>query len=119
MKHIEVTKSQLNQLIDDINVSSGSELHFHQQDKIKEHMSIIGGNGRLCICPTSDGYDISLSGKSLTNQMHGFMKELCQKECDGYKQKNANLGKLDQPFWRVTDFNLVRKAAEHYAKIGK
>jgi hypothetical protein len=47
--------------------------------------------------------------------MYPFMRDLCGRECDGYKQTNARLGKKDNPFWRVNDFELVKKAVFRYA----
>ena len=102
---IDATKKQLQQLVDFVNSQSPDKrVKFHQQDKIKKHMSIKKGkriDGRLCIQPTSNGYDIALSGKSLEKEMYGFMRDLCQSECSGYKQPNKKIGKLDFPFWRV------------------
>ena len=113
---IEAAKKKLIELVDDVNsLSPSNEVQFHQQDVVKKHMAIIGGNGRLCIHPTSTGYDIGLSGKALEINMYGFMRDLCQKECTGYKQTNKRIGKNDLPFWRVEDFSLVQKAAYHYA----
>ena len=58
----EVTKQQLQKLVDIVNsTSQRNTLEFHQQPEKKENMSIIGGNGRLCINPTTKGYDIGLS----------------------------------------------------------
>ena len=79
-------------------------------------MSFTGGNGRLRVAPTSDAYDVALVGKSLVKQMYGFMRNLCGRDCDDYKQKNERLGKEDNPYWRVRDFSVVRKAVFEYAK---
>ena len=116
----EIVKNQLERLVNSINSTQGDlRIKFNQQVKQTKNMSLTGGNGRLYVQPSTEGYDISLSGKSLENGMYGFMSGLCKKECDGYKQLNERLGKKDQPFWRVDDFNIVREAALHYAKTRK
>ena len=79
-------------------------------------MSFSGGNGRIWITPSLDGYDISLSGASLQKQMYPFMKDRVGRDCDGFKQRNKDL--KNQPFWRVSDFELVRQAVIHYADTG-
>ena len=113
----DILKSLLEKLVDSINSDQGNlKIRFNQQVKQTKNMSLTGGNGRLYVQPAIDGYDISLSGKSLENEMYGFMRSLCNKDCDGYKQLNKRLGKKDQPFWRVEDFNMVRESAYHYAK---
>jgi hypothetical protein len=119
MKNIEVLKNRLLQLEAEVNSNGEIKIQFHQQSVQKKHMCFLGGNGRLWVSPSSDGYDITLSGKSLENQMYTFMRNLCGKECDGYKQTNAKIGKNDAPFWRVNDFKLVKDAVLHYAETKK
>lgn len=64
--NIDITKQQLQELVDEVNLSSQrNKIEFDVQDKTPKHMSIIGGNGRLCINPTTKGYDVGLSWKSL------------------------------------------------------
>jgi hypothetical protein len=81
-------------------------------------MSLTGAvaKGRLGVYPCSEGCDISLSGKSIQQEMYDYMRNLCGKERDGFIQPNQPRGTNNQPFWRVTDFELVRKAAFHYAE---
>lgn len=114
--NIESAKNKLKQLVDLVNSLSPSKtVEFHQQEKTDKHMSIKIidsklADGRLCIQPTSTGYDISLSSQLLDKKMSGYMNQLCKKECTGYKQSNSN-----SPFWRVSDFSLVQKATYYYA----
>src|SRR5690606_11307933 len=56
----------------------GGKTHigFHQQRKKRGNMSFTGGNGRICIQPAYDCYDVSLSGKSLTAEMGPVMRRL-------------------------------------------
>jgi hypothetical protein len=120
--HEEVVKKQLEKLVDEINFSNGNyKLKVNQQVVKTENISIYGANGRLYVKPaiSMDSYDISLSGKSLQNQMYSFMCDLVGRECDGYKQINARLGKKDSPFWRTSDFEKVRLAAYYYARTTK
>jgi|688.fasta_scaffold236373_2 hypothetical protein len=114
-KRIEDLKKRMLNLLDQINALGNHQLQVHQQRVTKEHLCFMGGNGRIWITPCTAGYDISLSGKSLENQMYPFMRDLCGRECDGYKQTNARLGRKDNPFWRVNDFELVKKAVFRYA----
>lgn len=111
-------KQRLLELRDQVSIT-GKNIELHQQEVKTKNLSFSGGNGRLCIKPNTEGYDISLEGQSIQKQMYPFMKELCGKECDGYKQKNTRLGQLNSPFWRVRDFDLVRKAVIHYAGTGR
>ena len=114
-KRIENLRDRLAALEQEINSSGQYNIQLHQQNVHKHHLSFSGGNGRIWISPKAEGYDISLSGKSLERQMYPFMRDLCGRECDGYKQTNERLGKKDNPFWRVSDFELVKKAVFRYA----
>ena len=116
MKHTEILKNKLIQLADEVNSEIGSNIKFNQQKIKKENMSFSGGNGRIWIPPFHDQYDICLSGKSIEKQMYGFMQNLCGKEHDGYKQTKPE---PHVPFWRVSDFKIVKKAVYHYAKTRK
>jgi hypothetical protein len=95
-----------------------THIKFDQQPKVKENMYFVGGNGRMYIQPVADCFDISLSGKDLTKNLTGEMEKLCGPR-HGYKQANKKLGKQDQPYWRVIDFNLVKAALDLYAKTKK
>lgn len=119
MNPTEILKNLLLQLEAEINSTGVHKIQFHQQRVKQNHMGFLGCNGRLWISPSSLGYDIELSGKSLEKQMYPFMQSLCGRECDGYKQKNAKLGKKDSPFWRVNDFKLVKDAVLHYSQTSK
>ncbi len=116
MKHTEILKRKLIQLSDEINSNFGCEIMFHQQNVKKENMSFSGGNGRIRISPFHEKYDICLRGKSLEKQMYRFMRILCGRKHDSYKQTKPD---PHAPFWRVSDFELVKKAVYHYAKTRK
>ncbi len=116
MKHTDALKKKLIQLADEINSNKNGNIKFNQQKITKDNMSFSGGNGRIWVVPFHDQYDICLSGISIEKQMHGFMCNLCSKSQDGYKQTKPE---PHAPFWRVSDFELVKKAAYHYAKSKK
>lgn len=118
--HEEFVSTQLKKLVDEINSSNSNfKIKFNRQLKQTKNMSLSGANGRLYVQPSLTGYDISLAGQSIQELMYPFMRDLCGKECDGYKQLNSKLGKKNNPFWRVVDFALVKKAAYHYAATSK
>jgi len=117
MSKTEILKAKLVELVNEINQQNADQnLKFNQQVKTLEHMSISGANGRLYISPSSVGYDVSLSGKSLEKNLHNRFKDLFHFECTGYKQTNKNTGVITQPFWRTDSFSIVKKAATIYAK---
>ncbi len=116
---VDSLKLRLQELVGEVNATNAGCLKFHQQQKTEGNMSFIGGNGRLYVQPSSLGYDISLSGKSLEKEMYPFMRELCGSECTGYKQPNRSIGKKNQPFWRVESFELVKEAVYRYSKTIK
>jgi hypothetical protein len=116
METTEILKARLLKLEAKINEDGRNKIQYHEQHEDKKNMSFTGGNGRLYVTPSSEGYDISLSGKLLQSQMYPFMRDLCGKECDGYKQTNQKIGKQDVLFWRIEDFALVVKAVRHYSK---
>lgn len=113
MNYTENLKNKLLLLVDEINEQIGSNIKFNQQNIIKENMSFSGANGRIWITPFHSQYDICLSGKSIEKHMYNFMCSICGKKNDGYKQTKPE---PYAPFWRVSDFKLVEKAAYHYAK---
>jgi len=110
-------KSLLKQIVAEANAVGTAHLTLHQQDKIKEHISIRGAVGTLWIEPRSKHYDISLSGKVLEAQLYGPMSVLCGAECNGYKQTNQTKGTKRQPYWRVDDLGTVKSAIFLYAGI--
>ena len=85
-------------------------LVYHQQDVVRDHQCLMGRNGRLWITSNRGGFDITLSGQSLIAEMTGFMEDLTGRAATGSKQTN-----YPAPFWRVSDWELVRSAAERYA----
>ena len=110
----DILKSQLITLVAEVNASLNCEkLSVHQQTKTLKKISLKGGNGRLTITPTSKGYDIGLSGKSLTDEMYGFLCELTG------KTKNDKFGfprERSSPKWEVDSFSTVKKAVIRYSK---
>ena len=120
MDRVERLKRRLIALRDEINAHHGSEkVAFNQQDAEKANMSFSGCNGRIWIQPAPERYDVSLSGKSLEAQLTEPFNRLFGKPFDGYKQPNANKGTYTQPYWRTSDFELVRQAAFKYADTRK
>lgn len=104
-------ESMLN-LVHEINDSNGNEKLAYKQQAVKTgNMSLIGGNGRLRVQPRKDGFIISLSCKSLENEMTGFMNQLVGRERDGYKQPNER-----QPYWITDDLGLLTQAVYRYAQ---
>ena len=113
--NIETTKERLLQLNEEINLLSLTKnIQFHQQTVVKKHMALKGANGTLWIVPNQSSYDICLSGKLLVAEMTTFMRQLCGKDCSGYKQTKP-IPHL--PFWRVEDYQIVRKAVFRFAGI--
>ena len=111
-KRIKDSQKSISALVEEINLKSQAKRFTFQQQKIKTtNISITGGNGRLRIQIAKNHYHISLSGLSLEKEMYSFMESLCEKKHDGFKHPFSN------PFWKVNDFNLVRKAAYHYAGL--
>ena len=116
MNQTQLLARQLQRLEEQLNSSGGRGVKFHQQAVKQGNMSFTGGNGRIWISPAPGGFDVALSGKSLRVEMESVMNKLCGKICDGHKQTNRKIGKLDAPYWRVADFKLVESAVTHYAK---
>jgi hypothetical protein len=111
---IQELEFKLRELVKEINASINPHVSFDQQRKKKEHMSLIGCNGRMFILPTSTGYDVSISGMSVEKNLYPFLKDLFGKDCDGYRQPNSRV-----PKWKTDDFDLVKQAALIYAKTTK
>lgn len=110
----DILKSQLISFVAEINESLNCEkLAFHQQSVQKTNISIIGGNGRLYINPTSKGYNIGLSGVSLTAEMYDYMCELTKKDRND-KYGFPALKRL--PKWEVESFSIVKEAILRYSK---
>ena len=110
------TQQKLLALRDEVNSDGLGPIEFHQQEVNKQSMSFTGGDGRIYIRTVDAGrgeesYDISLSGQSIQRNMSPYMENLCGRARDGYKQSSEK-----NPYWRVKDFDLVKKAVYHYAK---
>jgi len=117
MHPTDILKNKLTSLVEEVNQSKANHsIKFNQQAKKKENMSLSGANGHMWIQPSSEGYDVSLSGQSLEINLSPAMEKLFSKPCDGYKQTNNDTGKITQPFWRTDSFKLVTQAAYKYAK---
>ena len=116
MSKTKILKLKLIDLVNELNESTNGNLKFNQQAKTRENMSISGANGRLYVSPSSIGYDVSLSGKSVEESLYNSFKELFNQDCTGFKQTNRNTGIITQPFWRIDNFELVKKAALLYSK---
>lgn len=115
---IEEVKFKIQELVRDINsLSPLKNVQFAQQQVDKTHMSIIGAEGRLCLDLNKTTYDIGLSGETLEEKMYKYMQELCRGKCTGHKITKPSKGKTYLPYWRVEDFEIVRKAAHYYAQV--
>jgi len=79
-------------------------------------MSIVGGNGRLRIRPTSSGLIIALAGKSIEREMYSFMRQLFGRGHDGYNQRNKNKGTESAPLWKTDDLSKLELAIVEYSK---
>ena len=113
----DILKSELISLIAEINKTLSCEkLVFHQQSVQKTNISVIGGNGRLYINPTSKGYNIGLSGLSLTDEMYSYMCDLTGK----VKHDKFGFPALKRlPKWEVESFSIVKKSVIRYSKTIK
>jgi hypothetical protein len=106
MNAINLLAGKLQRLEAELQAKGHARLKFNQQRKTRANMSFSGGNGRLWIQPVAGCYDLSLPG-------HG--KNL--RQASRWLQANhRRIGKQDQPFWRVENFDLVREAVEKYAR---
>ena len=106
--------------MEEINSNPGySDIQFNQQPKYTENMSFSGCNGRIWIQPFHEEYDVSLSGALLEKEFTSEFNKLFNKDFDGYKQSNSNKGTYTQPYWRTSDFFLVKAATQKYAKTLK
>lgn len=115
--NIETTKQQLQELVNTVNSSpQRNKIEFDIQDKTPKHMSIINANGRLCVNPTTKGYDIGLSGKSLIKEMYDFMCKLTAKNSH---DKYGFPAKETLPKWEVDDFKKVEESVYRYANTIK
>jgi len=117
MHPTDILKNKLTSLVEEVNQSKANHsIKFNQQAKKKENMSLSGANGHMWIQPSSEGYDVSLSGQSLEINLSPAMEKLFSKPCDGYKQTNNDTGKITQPFWRTDSFKLVTQAAYKFQR---
>lgn len=112
----EMVKRQLQNLESEVNSKHNMhKIKFCQQKVIERHMSFTGGNGRLCIEPRYQLYNIGLSGQSLTKEMYQFMCELTGKSHDKYGYP----AKKSLPKWEVSSFETLKKAVYRYANTLK
>lgn len=120
MKNIEMLKTTLISLMSEVNSGNEvSKIQFNQQKKSTQNMSFSGCNGRIWIQPFNQAYDVSLSGASLEKELTSEFNKLFNNEFAGYKQSNSNEGVYKQPYWRTSDFALVKAAVLKYAKTTK
>ncbi|EMI4329422.1 histidine kinase [Vibrio cholerae] len=119
VNQVDILYSLLNDVVSDINHRFRSSLVLNQQKVTKKHISLSGANGRLWMSPSIGGYDVSVSGKSLENELVPILTSYFGRGPDGYKQKNANKGFKHQPFWRTKDFQDVQAVCEMYVKTAK
>ncbi|KNH52092.1 histidine kinase [Vibrio cholerae] len=87
MNQVDILYSLLNDVVSDINHRFRSSLVLNQQKVTKKHISLSGANGRLWISPSIGGYDVSVSGKSLENELVPTLTSYFGRGPDGYKQK--------------------------------
>jgi hypothetical protein len=112
----EIVERQLRDLVKELNRTIGREkIEFDQQPKVKAHMSLMGGNGRLCVAPNTKGIDVSVRGQSVEKQLYPEFEKLFGRKHYGYRFPKDKR----QAFWRVESFADVRAAAEIYAKTDK
>ena len=110
---VETTKERLLLLEKEIkSLSLKKDIEFHQQRVVKKHMALKSANGALWIVPNQSSYDICLSGRSLVAEMTPFMTKLCGSDCRSYKQPKPNI-----PYWRVEDFQIVKKAVHRFVGV--
>jgi len=113
--NVETTKERLLQLEKEIkSLSLKKDIKFHQQRVVKKHMALKSANGTLWIVPNKSSYDICLSRQSLAAEMTPFMTKLCGCDCTSYKQTKP---KPHIPYWRVEDFQIVKKAVYRFAGL--
>jgi hypothetical protein len=93
MNATEILEIRLHRLEAEVNAAGRNKIQFCQERVQRNSMSFIGGNGLLYVTLSFYEFDISLSGKSLQTQMYPFMRDLCGKECDGYKQTKKLSGR--------------------------
>jgi hypothetical protein len=112
----EIVERQLRDLVKELNRTIGREkIEFDQQDKVKARMSLMGGNGRLCVAPKTKGIDVSVRGQSVEKQLYPEFVKLFGRKHYGYKLTKPD----SQAFWRVESFADVRAVAEIYAKTDR
>jgi hypothetical protein len=109
-------KEQLIALEEEVNyqVDSGFvHIEFDQQSVKEENMSFTEGNGRIYVKPfiRLKKYEIALAGTAI--EMYPFMRDLCRAECAGENHRGKT---HPEPYWRVDDFEIVKKAVYHYAR---
>jgi hypothetical protein len=92
-------------------VANRPALKVNQQRVCKEHLSFSGANGRMYVHPLSGtGYHLSLSGKSVEQQLLAQITALFGRHI-GYKQTKPE---PNNPYWWIATLDDVRKAFEVY-----
>lgn len=69
MNQVEILCSLLEKTVSKLNQNLAIPLTLNQQEKVKKHISLSGANGRLWISPSKGGYDVSISGISLEDEL--------------------------------------------------
>ena len=113
---VDEVKKQLIALEAEVNSLSDSgfvRIEFEQQSEIKKNMSFTGGSGRIYVKPFTrlKKYEIALAGIAI--EMYSFIRDLCREECAGENHRGKT---HPEPYWRVDDFEIVKKAVYQYAR---
>lgn len=113
---VDEVKKQLIALEAEVNSQFDSgfvRIEFEQQSEIKKNMSFTGGNGRIYVKPFTrlKKYEIALAGTAI--EMYPFMRDLCGAECASENHRGKT---HPEPYWRVDDFEIVKKAVYQYAR---
>ena len=112
---VDEVKKQLQALEVEVNSQSDSgfvRIEFEQQPGTPKNMSFTGGNGRIYVKPfiRLKKYEIALAGTAI--EMYPFIRDLCREECAGENHRGKT---HPEPYWRVDDFEIVKKAVYQYA----
>ena len=113
---VDEVKKQLIALESEVNSQSDSgfvHIEFDQQSVKGKNMSFTGGNVRIYVKPFTrlKKYEIALAGTAI--EMYSFMRDLCRAECAGENHRGKT---HPEPYWRVDDFEIVKKAVYQYAR---
>lgn len=108
-KQLIALEAEVNSQLD----SGFVHIKFDQQPGTPKNMSFTGGNGRIYVKPfiRLKKYEIALAGTAI--EMYSFMRDLCGAECAGENHRGKT---HPEPYWRVDDFEIVKKAVYQYAR---